>query len=186
MDTKALVAQMDERGMSATKWTRVERTDGMPQEPYYSPAADVVNLFPCLLSAAINDLEGSSPDATVDQFSEVILKELLPTLYAEEPGKDGNCDEIALAVDKALKKIGSKYPQEIADMAYNFLYFALVAYAIATKHGFRSMPVVMGGDGVFRYFAMLGVWSKLSPETQRAVVTELAEENLWGADPDAL
>ena len=186
MDVKDLVAQMDERGLSATKWTRVERNDGKEQAPYYLPAADIANLFPCLLSAAINDLEGSAPDATVDNFSEVLLKQLLPALYEEMPGKDGNCEEIALTVDKALKKIGRHYPQEIGDVAYNFLYFALVAYAIAIKHGFRSVPTVMGGNGVFRYFAMLGVWSKLSPETQRAVVTELADQDLWGADPDAL
>ena len=129
MDIKELVKQLEERGLSTEKWTRVERTDGMPQEPYYSPAADVVNLFPCLLSAAINDLEGSSTDALVDKFSEVLLKQLLPALYEMMPGKEGNCDEIALAVDAALKKIGSQYPQEIADVAYNFLYFALVAYA---------------------------------------------------------
>ena len=186
MELKELVKLMDERGLSSKAWTQVERVDGREQEPYYLPAADIVNLFPCLLSAAINDLEGSSPDSTVDTFSATLLKKLLPELYKELPEKDGNCEKIALRIDKAIKALGAKYPQELTDVAFNFLYFALVAYAIAVKHGFRSIPTVMGGNGVFRYFAMLGVWSKLSPETQKAVVKELADQDLWGADPDAL
>ena len=54
---KELINVMDFRGLSTTKFTRVERTDGKQIAPSYTPASDIVNLFPALLSAAINDLE---------------------------------------------------------------------------------------------------------------------------------
>ena len=176
---------MEERGLSATKYTRGERTDGK-EVASYNPASDIVNLFPCLLSVAVNDLEGSLPDETVDNVTELLLKQLIPTLYEEFPDKEGGYDRAALKIMNKFKEIDQTYPQAFAQIAVNFLMNALIAYAVATKHGLRSMPTVMGGNGVFRYFAMLSVWEKLTPETQERVVKELADQNLWGADPDAL
>ena len=183
---KELINVMDFRGLSTTKFTRVERTDGKQIAPSYTPASDIVNLFPALLSAAINDLEGSEPDYKVDDIAAVFLKQLIPLLYEAMPDKEGNYGELVTKVSRKLKQLSEDYPEAIRNIEHNFLFFSLIAYAIGCKNGLRCMPSAMGGTGVFRYFAMLAVWDKLSEETQKAVVTELAEQNLWGADPDAL
>ena len=186
MELDKFVEMLDERGLSATRFTRVERADDKNIAPTYNPASDIVNLFPALLSAAVNDLEGRYPNELVDNVSGLLLKQLLPTLYETFPDKEGKYEAAAVKIMNKFKEVGAQYPEAFTQLAYNFLSFSLVAYAIATKHGLRSMPTVMGGNGVFRYFAMLGVWDKLSPETQSAVVKELADQNLWGAEPDAI
>ena len=186
MELEEFIKLMDDRGLSPTRFTRAERADDKPVAPSYNPASDIVNLFPCLLSAAINDLEDRYPDNEVDDITEIILKRLIPALYEDMPDKDGKYERSALKIINTFKEVTDQNPQAFAQIAYNFLVFSLIAYAISTKHGLRSMPTVMGGNGVFRYFAMLAVWSKLSKETQEAVVKELAAQNLWGADPDAL
>jgi len=186
MDIQKLIDLMDERGLSATKFTRVERTDNKPVAPVYNPASDIVNLFPCLLSVAINDLESTYPDELVDNVTGLVLKQLLPILYEEMPDKEGKYERAALKIMNKFRELDQENPQAFAQIAVNFLTNSLIAYAIATKHGLRSMPTVMGGNGVFRYFAMLSVWDKLTRETQEAVVKDLADQNLWGADPDAL
>lgn len=181
-----MIKLMDERGLSTTKFTRVERADNKAIPRTYFPAADIVNLFPALLSAAINDLEANTDDLTVDHLANAILKQILPAMYEALPDKEGNYEKLALAVMRRLHGMFGAHPKEMSLVAYNYLMFSFIAYAIASKNGLREMPTVMGGDGVFRYFAMLAVWDKLKPETQEAVVKELAEQNLWGADPDAL
>ena len=181
-----MVKLMDDRGLSVTQFTRVERTDGKPMAPSYNPASDIVNLFPAILSAAINDLEGSQANDTVDEITNALIRHILPLLYEEFPDKDGNYGRLATKLSQTLDRLESAHPCVMNELAHNFLYFALMSYAIACKNGLRSMPTAMGGNGVFRYFAMLGVWDKLSPETQNRVVNELAEQNLWGADPDAI
>ena len=186
MDVDKFIEMMDERGLSATQYTRVERTDDKPVAPSYNPSSDILNLFPCLLSVAVNDLEDRYPDTTVDGISDLLLKQLLPVLYEEFPDKEGKYDRTAVKIINKFKEIAGQYPAAFSQLMCNFLLNSLIAYAIATKHGLRSMPTVMGGNGVFRYFAMLSVWSKLNPQTQEAVVKDLAEQNLWGADPDAL
>ena len=183
---KELMKEFDERGLSTTKFTRLERQDGKPVPPWYTPAADIGNLFPCLLSVAINDLESEYPDEVVDAFSEIILKQVLPILYAEMPDKEGDYSRTAFKISERLKILYAEYPEAMRKVQDRFFFFSLLAYAIAMKNGLREMPTVMGGNGVFRYFAMLAVWDKLKPETQKAVVNDLAELNLWGADPDAL
>lgn len=185
-DLKHLIKVMDERGLSSTKFTRVERTDGKQMPPSYVPASDIVNLFPALLAAAINDLEGSMQDHQVDDIANLFLKSIIPALYEEMPDKEGNYGDLAIRVAKALRKLEEAYPDAVKSIEHNFLFFSLITYAVGAKNGLRCMPTAMGGNGVFRYFAMLAVWDKLSEGTQRAVVNELAEQNLWGADPDAL
>ena len=186
MELEKFIKLLEDRGLAATQYTRVERTDDKPTAPAYNPASDIVNLFPCLLSAAINDLEDRYPDSTVDGITELMLKQLIPALYEEFPDKDGKYDRAAVKIINKFKAIGETYQEPFVQLMANFLMFSLIAYAIATKHGLRSMPTVMGGNGVFRYFALLVVWSKLNPETQEMVVKDLADQNLWGADPDAL
>lgn len=183
---KKLVEELDSRALSATKFTRVERADGKPVPPWYTPAADIVNLFPCLLSVAINDLESEYPDEVVDTITNVILKQIVPLLYEEMPDKEGDYSKLAISLGSKLKQLYAEYPDAMRKVENRFLFFSLIAYAIGAKNGLREMPTVMGGNGVFRYFAMLAVWDKLSPETQKAVVNDLAEQNLWGANPDAL
>lgn len=180
-----LVKYLDERGLSTNKFTRIEATDGKPVPRTYIPAADIVNLFPALLSAAINDLEADYSDVLVDKISMMMLKRLLPYLYEKMPDKDGNYGELVMKVIDKLHVMWAERPEAMDRVAYNFLMFSLIAYAIACKNGLREMPTVMGGDGVFRYFAMLAVWDKLKPETQKAVWQDLKDQNLWGADPDA-
>ena len=183
---KILVEEMDKRGLSATKFTRAERADGKPVPPWYAPAADIVNLFPCLLSVAINDLESEYPDEVVDDITNVILKQIIPILYEEMPDKEGDYSKVAFKIAEKLKYLYSEYPDAIQKIENRLMFFTFIAYAIASKNGLREMPTVMGGNGVFRYFAMLAVWDHLKPETQKAVVTDLAGENLWGANPDAI
>lgn len=181
-----MIKMMDERGLSTTRFTRVERADNKAIPRTYFPAADIVNLFPAMLSAAINDLEADTDDVTVDLIANKMLKKLLPAMYEALPSKEGNYEKLATETIRILKSLLGAYPKEMNTVAYNYLMFSFIAYAIASKNGLREMPTVMGGDGVFRYFAMLAVWDKLKPETQKAVVEDLAEQNLWGADPDAL
>ena len=181
-----LIKALDERGLSTTKFTRVERADNKAIPRSYVPAADFVNLFPAMLSAAINDLEGSADDATVDHMANAMLKSLLPAMYEAMPDKEGNYEKLAVEMMRRIRGLYEAHNREMTLIAHNYLLFSFIAYAIASKNGLREMPTVMGGDGVFRYFAMLAVWDKLKPETQEAVVKDLAEQNLWGADPDAL
>lgn len=183
---KDLIKLFDERGLSATKFTRIEPKEGTANPPWYTPAADIGNLFPCLLSVAINDLIGEYPEDTVDGITEILLKQVLPILYKDMPDKEGDYSRTAARISERLDHLYREYPEAMRKIEKQFLYFSLLAYAIAMKNGLREMPTVMGGNGVFRYFAMLAVWNKLKPETQKAVVTDLAEQNLWGANPDAL
>jgi hypothetical protein len=183
---RELIKLFDQRGLSVKQFTRIEPKEGTANPRWYTPAADIGNLFPCLLSVAINDLESEYKDEVVDGITEVMLKQILPALYKEMPDKEGDYSRVAAKVGDRLKYLYSEYPEAMRKVANRFLYFSLIAYAIAMKNGLREMPTVMGGNGVFRYFAMLAVWDHLKPETQKAVVEDLAEQNLWGANPDDL
>ena len=180
-----LIKLMDDRGLSVEQFTRLERSDGRPVPRGYNPASDIVNLLPPMLAASINDLEGAYPDEWTDAATGLLINQLLLFLYTELPGKDGNYSNIATKVSQQLRKLEEELPGTLGKLEHNMFYFSLVAYAIACKNGLREMPTMMGGNGVFRYFAMLGVWDKLKPETQEAVVKDLSEQNLWGATPDA-
>jgi len=182
---KLLVEEMDKRGLSSTKFTRVERVDGKPVPPWYTPAADIVNLFPCILSVAINDLLSEYPEDVVDNITNVILKQIIPMLYEEMPDKEGDYSNLIGKVGEKLKDLYCEYPDAMRKVENRVTFFFYIAYAIAAKNGLREMPTVMGGNGVFRYFALMAIWDKLKPETQKAVVNDLAELNLWGANPDA-
>lgn len=174
MEFKLLVKALADVGLDLSKATRIESLSG-EQLIDYNPASDIVNLFPTLLAASINDLnsiEGS--EHKVELFTSTLIDKLCADAFEYEDGIDFETNII-----KTLKKIKKNYPEYYEKLTSKFFINALITFFVANKFGIRSCAEKMGGKGYLHYFALLDLFDDLEPETQDMIIKDLANKHLW-------
>lgn len=174
MQMTELVKCLEKVGLSLSKATRIESLDG-EELIDYNPKSDIVNLFPSILAASINDLnslEGS--DNKVDMFSTILVDRLCVDAFNEVDGL-----EFEKQLIQTLKQVKKEYPEYYQKLASKFFVNAMLSFFIANKFGIRSCPEKVGGKGYFHYFALLDFLDDLEPETQNMIIKDMAHKHLW-------
>lgn len=181
MEYKELVSKLTEVGLDLSKATRIESLSG-EQLVDYNPASDIVNLFPTLLGASINDLNSlENSERKVEIFSTELIDRLCEDAFTYEEGF-----EFEQHLLKVLKRIKKVYPEYYEKLTSKFFVNALISYFVANKFGMRSCTEKVGGKGYFHYFALLDVFDELEPETQDAIIRDLANKHIWDVTEEDL
>lgn len=174
MEFKELADKLAEKGLDLRNATRIESLSG-EHLTGYNMSSDIVNLFPTLLAASINDLNSiENSDKLVDAMSIAIIDQLCDDAFTEVDGI-----EFEALLLKKLKTLRNAYPKCFAKMVNKFFVNALLSYFVANKFGMRSCTEKVGGKGYFHYFALLDFLDDLEPETQDMIVKDLAKKHLW-------
>ena len=155
----------------------------------YVPAADIVNLFPVIMSAAIVDLDKKDMDLTSNQephkhaetFAGAFLDNLLTEAFNDLDPKT-----FEKTLSHTLKRMEGLYPDLCADFYRNIALNTLSSYFVASKFGLRSVPMQMCGKGAFQYFALLEIFDDLPETAQDAILAHFGEKGLWGITEDDL
>lgn len=174
MEFAEIVKKLEDKGLEISKATRIESTDG-DRLIDYNPASDIVNLFPTLLGAAVNDLNSITDDHNkIELFTKSIIDQLCQDAYNQIDGFD--FEGTLLNKLKILKK---NYPELYTKMTSKFFVNAFLSYFVANKFGLRACPEKVGGQGYFHYFALLDIFDDLEEDTQNKIIEDMAHKNLW-------
>jgi hypothetical protein len=181
MNMQELVDKLTQVGLDLRKATRIESLSDEKLVDY-NPASDIVNLFPTLLAASINDLNSlENSERKVEIFSTEIIDRLCEAAFKEKDGL-----EFEQHMLKTLKRIKKVYPDCYEKLTSKFFVNALLSYFVANKFGLRSCTEKVGGKGYFHYFALLDFLEDMEPETQAMIVKNLANNHLWDVTEDDL
>jgi hypothetical protein len=142
-----------------------------------NPSSDMVNVFPVILSAALNDLvklDIEHPEK-VENFVGALIDNLTKEAFNELN---------AVAFDKklmnVLKPLEKHYPEMCAVLYRTFFLNSFMGYFVTSKFGVRSVPIGMCGKGAFRYFALLDILEELPEHVQDEIFKVFGEQGLWG------
>ena len=169
-----IMNKLSEKGLNIGHAMRIESTTGEHLIDN-NPASDLVNLFPTLLAASINDLNSLSNSYNkIDVFSSLLIDQLCEDAFNNPEGMD--YEKHIMAKLKQLKKSD---PELYSKMVEKFFLNVTLGYFIALKFGLRTCPEKVGGKGYFHYFALMDFFDDLEPETQDMIIKDLAHKNLW-------
>lgn len=174
MDFKELVTKLEDKGLDLKRATRIESLSGEHLIDY-NPASDIVNLYPTLTAAAINDLNSlEDADRKVEVFVNLLMDQLCEDSFNREDGL-----EFEQYVLKRIKHIQKVYPELFTKFVEKFFINATLSYFVANKFGLRTCPDKVGGKGFFQYFALLDFLYDLDEETQETLIKDMASKHLW-------